>query len=117
MVRSPYEELFYSLAIFTAACLACGNFITCFSEECKPYVDELFLLFIGNLEDSIPSVRQGAAVAISNLVKTYGNYLIIIQCVIFYLIIGNEMEQKAYDVIKQRLPLVADQPADVNDKK
>lgn len=33
---------------------------------------ELFPLFLGNLEDSIPSVRQGAAVAIGSVVKTYG---------------------------------------------
>ena len=27
---------------------------------------------MANLEDSIPSVRQGGAIAIGNLVKTYG---------------------------------------------
>ena len=38
----------------------------------RPNLDELFSLFFLNLEDSIPSVRQGAAVAIGNVVKAYG---------------------------------------------
>ncbi len=44
----------------------------CYPDECRPFIDELYPLFIGNLEDSIPSVRQGAAVAIANVVKAYG---------------------------------------------
>ena len=55
-----------------AACLACGNFITCFPDECSPYLNDLFSLFLANLEDSIPSVRQGAAVALASVVKAYG---------------------------------------------
>ena len=55
-----------------AACLACGNFITCFPEDCHVYLSQLYPLFLANLEDSIPSVRQGGAIAIGNLVKTYG---------------------------------------------
>uniref|UniRef100_A0A1X7SLH5 TOG domain-containing protein n=1 Tax=Amphimedon queenslandica TaxID=400682 RepID=A0A1X7SLH5_AMPQE len=55
-----------------AACLACGNFIACFPDECHEYLSQLYPLFLANLEDSIPSVRQGAAVALGNLVKTYG---------------------------------------------
>ena len=35
-------------------------------------LNELFPLFFGNLEDSIPSVRQGAAAAIASVVKAYG---------------------------------------------
>ena len=35
-------------------------------------VDVLFPLFLSNLEDSIPSVRQGAAVAIAQLLAAYG---------------------------------------------
>ena len=54
-----------------AACLACGNF-TCFPDECSPYLNDLFSLFLANLEDSIPSVRQGAAVALASVVKAYG---------------------------------------------
>jgi hypothetical protein len=40
---------------------------------------ELYPLFFGNLSDSIASVRQGAAVALTNVVKAYGikeSYLI-----------------------------------------
>jgi hypothetical protein len=77
-----------------AACLACGNFVSCYPEECRDYLTELFPLFVGNLEDSIPSVRQGAAVAIGNLVKTY----------------GHEMMEKVRGLIEERLPMVADQP-------
>ena len=64
-------HLFLSLFLL-AACLACGNFIACFPDECHEYLSQLYPLFLANLEDSIPSVRQGAAVAIGNLVKTYG---------------------------------------------
>jgi len=35
-------------------------------------VDLLFPLFLNNLEDSIPSVRQGAAVAVAQLLAAYG---------------------------------------------
>ena len=38
-------------------------------------LDELFPLFFSNLEDSIPSVRQGGAVAIANVVRAYGMYM------------------------------------------
>ena len=69
--------LFFSLSLPLflsplAACLACGNFITCFPEDCHVYLSQLYPLFLANLEDSIPSVRQGGAIAIGNLVKTYG---------------------------------------------
>ena len=37
-------------------------------------MDELFPLFLKNLEDSIPSVRQGGTVAIASIVKAYGKY-------------------------------------------
>ena len=60
------------MSFIVAACLACGKFVLCFPEECRPFIEELFPLFIGNLEDSIPSVRQGAAAAIANIVKAYG---------------------------------------------
>ena len=40
-------------------------------------MDELFPLFFSNLEDSIPSVRQGGAVAIANVVRAYGMYNVI----------------------------------------
>ncbi|GAB1608917.1 uncharacterized protein LOC115226077, partial [Argonauta hians] len=55
-----------------AACLASGNFIQCFPEECREKLDALFPLFFSNLRDNISSVRQGAAVALSNVVHAYG---------------------------------------------
>jgi len=56
-----------------SACLACGNFIKCFPAESKDSLEVLFPLFFMNLEDTIPSVRQGAAAALANVVKAYGN--------------------------------------------
>ena len=35
-------------------------------------MDELYPLFFGNLADGIPSVRQGAAMSLGNVVKAYG---------------------------------------------
>ena len=35
-------------------------------------MDVLYPLFFGNLADPIPSVRQGAAIAMANVVKAYG---------------------------------------------
>ncbi|CAH1263660.1 Hypp2742 [Branchiostoma lanceolatum] len=55
-----------------AACVACGNFIQCFPEECRPQMDNLYPLFFANLQDNIPSVRQGAAVALANVARAYG---------------------------------------------
>lgn len=55
-----------------AACVACGNFVLCFPQECSSSMDDLYPLFFENLSDSIPSVRQGAAVSLSNVVKAYG---------------------------------------------
>ncbi|KAJ7369805.1 hypothetical protein OS493_036321 [Desmophyllum pertusum] len=55
-----------------AACVACGNFVLCFPQECSSSMDELYPLFFENLSDSIPSVRQGAAMSLGNVVKAYG---------------------------------------------
>ena len=35
-------------------------------------MDELYPLFYENLQDNIASVRQGAALALSNVVRAYG---------------------------------------------
>ena len=58
-----------------AACTACGNFVAVFAEECRAYIDRLMPLFYMNLEDNIPSVRQGAAIAISKIVQAYSSPL------------------------------------------
>lgn len=62
-----------------AACLACGNFILCYPKESRSFMDSLYPLFFANLKDGIPSVRQGAAGALANVVKAYGDeaYLLI----------------------------------------
>lgn len=58
-----------------AACVACGNFIVNFAEEASDIKDELYKLFLRNLQDPISSVRQGAAGAVANFVKAYGDAL------------------------------------------
>lgn len=55
-----------------AACVACGNFVLCFSEESKNSLPALYPLFFNNLQDNIASVRQGAALALANVVQAYG---------------------------------------------
>ena len=35
-------------------------------------MDSLYPLFFENLQDNIPSVREGAAIALANVVKAYG---------------------------------------------
>lgn len=55
-----------------AACLACGNFILCFPDESRAALPSLYPMFFHNLEDPIPSVRQGAASSLANVVRAYG---------------------------------------------
>lgn len=81
-------------------------------------MDELFPLFFSNLEDSIPSVRQGGAVAIANVVRAYGMYNVncggsvcVLDCHDEYHPSGAEVEDKVFSVLKERLPLAVSQPA------
>ncbi|XP_069690165.1 uncharacterized protein [Periplaneta americana] len=55
-----------------AACLACGNFILCFPDESRAALPSLYPMFFRNLEDPIPSVRQGAASSLTNIVRACG---------------------------------------------
>ncbi|KAK2178117.1 hypothetical protein NP493_558g01003 [Ridgeia piscesae] len=55
-----------------ASCVACGNFVLCFPEESKGAMTDLYTLFFENLQDAIASVRQGAALALANVVRAYG---------------------------------------------
>ncbi|KAG7166267.1 putative HEAT-like repeat-containing protein [Homarus americanus] len=75
-VRVHVPDLLHSLTVCfnddswpvrDAACVACGNFILCFPEEAQGTMEELYPLFFTNLQDNIPSVRQGAAIAIANI--------------------------------------------------
>ena len=58
-----------------AACNACGSFVAAFADECKDYLERLMPLFYTNLEDNIPSVRHGAAIAITRVVKVFPDLL------------------------------------------
>ena len=40
----------------------------------RSMMDSLYPLFYENLQDCIPSVRQGAAQALANVVRAYGKY-------------------------------------------
>jgi len=53
------------------ACVAAGKFVLNFPSQSKRSLDKLVALFFTNLQDSISSVRQGAALALSNLAKAY----------------------------------------------
>ena len=59
-----------------AACTACGNFVSAFASECESYISRLMPLFYMNLEDNIPSVRHGAAIAITSVVRAYSATLL-----------------------------------------
>ena len=67
--------------IHVAACLACGNFMSSFPAECRPSLPELLPLFTGSLQDSMPSVRQGAAGSLATLVRVYGETVCVCVCV------------------------------------
>ena len=53
------------------ACVAAGKFVLNFPEPSKRCLNELQDLFFINLQDVISSVRQGAALALANLVRAY----------------------------------------------
>lgn len=59
-----------------AACVACGNFILAFAQESRQKQETLYQLFLGNLKDPIPSVREGAGVAIAKYAKAYGTEVV-----------------------------------------
>ncbi|XP_065898567.1 uncharacterized protein [Dysidea avara] len=77
-----------------AACLACGNFVSCFPAECLPKWEEILSLCLINLEDSISSIRQGAAISVAQMIQTY----------------GDDVFENVLSILKTRLPLVKDQP-------
>ncbi|XP_076055845.1 uncharacterized protein LOC143033974 isoform X2 [Oratosquilla oratoria] len=79
-----------------AACVACGSFIVCYSQEARSTMEQLYPLFFANLKDNIPSVRQGAATAIGNIVKAY----------------QEELLDKILQDIKEGLQGVSNQPAE-----
>jgi len=54
-----------------AACVACGNFVLAFPEECRPVLPELLKLWTDHLSDNINSVRENSACALMNATKGY----------------------------------------------
>ena len=56
-----------------SACISCGNLLLEFPEEVKCHRDVLYKLFLGNLQDPIPSVRAGAAISLGKYVKAYND--------------------------------------------
>lgn len=47
--------------------------MSCYPNESKPAMESLYPMFYRNLSDPIPSVRQGAASALCNVVRAYGD--------------------------------------------
>ncbi|XP_065844840.1 uncharacterized protein [Oscarella lobularis] len=81
-----------------AACVACGNFVKCFPQDSRSFLDELYHLFFDNLADGIPSVRQGAALALANVVEAY----------------GKESLDLVMGIVRERLPKVKEQTSEIS---
>ena len=56
-----------------AACLACGQYVLAYPEEARGTLDQLYVLWFDHLSENIPSVRAGAAAALANAVRAYGD--------------------------------------------
>jgi len=56
-----------------AACISCGNLLLQFHNDVRDHQEELFKLFLGNLEDPIASVRAGAAISLGKYARSYGD--------------------------------------------
>lgn len=54
-----------------AACVSCGNLLLEFYDEVRSHENVLYKLFLGNLQDPIPSVRAGAAITLGKYAKAY----------------------------------------------
>jgi len=59
------------------ACVAAGSFVRCYPEESRSSLHVLMELFWQNLGDPISSVRQGAAIALANTVRAYGEEVLL----------------------------------------
>ncbi|RLN80117.1 hypothetical protein BBJ28_00020659 [Nothophytophthora sp. Chile5] len=55
-----------------AACLASAQLVLGFPDECRPFLDELYHLWIDHLSDDIWSVREDAAISLGNVIRAYG---------------------------------------------
>lgn len=85
-----------------AACLAAGQLVLGFPEECRPFLDELYHLWIDHLSDDIWSVREDAAIALGNAIRAYGQEALdrVIKVADEYLLLAKKqpaMSQHEYD--------------------
>ncbi|KAL3656788.1 hypothetical protein V7S43_018245 [Phytophthora oleae] len=78
-----------------AACLASAQLVLGFPEECRPFLDELYHLWIDHLSDDIWSVREDAAIALGNVIRAY----------------GQEALDRVVKITEEYLPLAKKQPA------
>ncbi|KAL4094955.1 hypothetical protein PRIC1_010605 [Phytophthora ramorum] len=78
-----------------AACLASAQLVLGFPEECRPFLDELYHLWIDHLSDDIWSVREDAAISLGNVIRAY----------------GQEALDRVVKVTEEYLPLAKKQPA------
>ncbi|CAI5730850.1 unnamed protein product [Hyaloperonospora brassicae] len=78
-----------------AACLASAQLVLGFPEECRPFLNELYQLWIDHLSDDIWSVREDAAIALGNVIRAY----------------GQEALDRVIKVTEEYLPLAEKQPA------
>uniref|UniRef100_A0AAV1TEN1 Uncharacterized protein n=1 Tax=Peronospora matthiolae TaxID=2874970 RepID=A0AAV1TEN1_9STRA len=78
-----------------AACLASAQLVLGFPEECRPFLEELYRLWIDHLSDYVWSVREDAAIALGNVIRAY----------------GKEALDRVVDVTQEYLPLAEKQPA------
>ena len=66
---------YYSWPVRDSACVASGFFVEAFPDECKSSADEIADNFYHNLTDNIPSVREGAAVAMKKFCSVYPDWV------------------------------------------
>uniref|UniRef100_A0A061QRH4 Arm repeat-containing protein n=1 Tax=Tetraselmis sp. GSL018 TaxID=582737 RepID=A0A061QRH4_9CHLO len=79
-----------------AACVATGRCVGAFKEETLPMLDDLYELWFAHLWDNIPSVREDSAVALGNVVRSY----------------GQEAVDKIVEKMKVMLPHAKEQPSE-----
>ncbi|KAG1695132.1 hypothetical protein DVH05_020774 [Phytophthora capsici] len=77
------------------ACLASAQLVLGFPEESRPFLDELYHLWIDHLSDDIWSVREDAAIALGNVIRAY----------------GQEALDRVVKITEEYLPLATKQPA------
>ena len=54
------------LQVRSAACRACGRTVRALPDACRPFLADLWPLWISHLDDNIPSVREDAAIALGD---------------------------------------------------